>query len=67
MHRSIKMAGKVDTIVVASGNGVFADAGRLIQSKGTKFECCTFRQRVNKELLQVVDAYHSLNQENLHR
>ena len=40
----IKMAGKVDTIVVASGNGVFADAGRLIQSKGTRFDCCTFRQ-----------------------
>jgi len=61
----IKMAGKVDTIVVASGNGVFVDAARLIKSNGTKFECCTFRRSVSKELLQVADAYHFLNQEHL--
>jgi len=63
----LKAAGKVDTIVVASGNGVFADVAPMIQARGTKFECCSFRQSVSKELLQAVDAYHFLDQEDIYQ
>jgi uncharacterized LabA/DUF88 family protein len=62
----LRIADKVDVIVVVSGNGVFADVAPLIQAKGVKFECCSFKESMSDHLISAVDQYHILTEEHLY-
>lgn len=62
----LAVADKVDAIVLASGNGVFADMAPLLQAKGVKFECCAFYEAFRDELRGVVDYYRILSEEHLY-
>lgn len=63
----LRIADKVDTIIVVSGNGVFADVAPLIQAKGVKFECCAFRESMSDVLIRAVDQYHLLGEDHLYQ
>jgi len=62
----VAMADRVDAIVLASGNGVFADMAPLIKAKGVRFECCAFYQAFSEELRRTVDSYRVLGEEHLY-
>ena len=63
----VRAAEKVDVVIVVSGNGVFADAAPMIQSKGAKFECCAFRESMSDLLIRAVDQYHVLTEDHLYK
>jgi len=63
----VRMAGKVDVILIVSGNGVFADVVPLLQAKGSKVECCSFSESLADQLRWSVDRYHLLNETHLYR
>ena len=63
----LRIADKVDVIIVVSGNGVFADVAPLIQAKGVKFECCAFRESMSDVLIRSVDQYHLLSEDHLYQ
>ena len=63
----LRIADKVDTIIVVSGNGVFADIAPLIRAKGVKFECCAFRESMSDLLIRAVDQYHLLSEDHLYQ
>ena len=62
----LRVADRVDVIIVVSGNGVFADVAPLIQAKGVKFECCAFRESMSDLLIRAVDQYHLLSEDHLY-
>ncbi len=63
----VRMAGKVDVILIVSGNGVFADVVPILRSKGSKVECCSFSESLADLLRWSVDRYHLLNESHLYR
>ncbi|HJM38784.1 MAG TPA: NYN domain-containing protein [Planctomycetota bacterium] len=62
----LKIADKVDAIVAVSGNGVFSDVAEIIKAKGTRFECCAFRDSMSDLLVRSVDQHHLLSEEHLY-
>ncbi|MDP6849815.1 MAG: NYN domain-containing protein [Planctomycetota bacterium] len=62
----IKIADKVDAIIAVSGNGVFSDVAEIIRAKGTRFECCAFRESMSDLLVRSVDQYHLLSEDHLY-
>jgi uncharacterized LabA/DUF88 family protein len=62
----LRVAEKVDVIIVVSGNGVFADVADAVRAKGCKFECCAFRESLSDVLQRAVDQYHMLSEEHLY-
>ena len=64
--KMLKIAEKVDVIIVVSGNGVFADVAPLIRDKGVKFECCSFKDSMSEVLIEAVDQYHFLTEDHLY-
>ncbi|PCJ54440.1 MAG: hypothetical protein COA70_04770 [Planctomycetota bacterium] len=63
----LRIAEKVDVVILASGNGAFADMIPLIQAKGVRVECCAFKGSVGWHLENMVDQCHFLTQEHLYR
>ncbi|HEX9795250.1 MAG TPA: NYN domain-containing protein [Planctomycetota bacterium] len=63
----LRIAEKVDVIIIVSGNGVFADIVPMLQAKGVKVECCAFRESMSEVLGRSVDQYHALSAEHLYR
>ncbi|MFQ5748616.1 MAG: NYN domain-containing protein [Planctomycetota bacterium] len=63
----VRAAGKVDVILIVSGNGVFADVVPILQAKGSKVECCSFAESLADLLRWSVDRYHLLNESHLYR
>jgi len=59
----LRLAEKVDVIIVVSGNGVFADIAPMVRAKGCKFECCAFRESMSDLLVRAVDQYHNRSQD----
>ena len=62
----LRIADKVDVIIIVSGNGVFADVAPLIKARGVKFECCAFRESMSDLLIRAVDHYHFLGEDHLY-
>lgn len=62
----LRIAGKVDAVVIVSGNGVFADIVPTLQEQGVKVECCAFKESMSDLLLRSVDQYHLLGEEHLY-
>lgn len=62
----LRMAGKVDSIIIVSGNGVFADIVPTLQEQGVKVECCAFKESMSDLLARAVDQYHLLGEEHLY-
>ncbi|KAA3612795.1 MAG: NYN domain-containing protein [Planctomycetota bacterium] len=63
----LRIADKVDVIIIVSGNGVFADVVPLLQTQGVKVECCAFRESMSDLLIRAVDHYHILSEEHLYK
>jgi len=63
----IRMADKVDVVIIVSGNGVFADVVPLLKTRGVKVECCAFRESMSDQLMRSVDQYHLLTEDHLYR
>ena len=62
----IRVANQVDSIVIVSGNGVFADVVPHLQAKGIKVECCAFKDSLSDVLGRQVDQYHLLDDQHLY-
>jgi uncharacterized LabA/DUF88 family protein len=62
----LTIADKVDTIIIVSGNGVFADLVPALRAKGVKVEACAFRESMSDLLQRAVDQYHLLGEEHLY-
>jgi len=62
----LRIAEKVDSIIIVSGNGVFADIVPMLQAKGVKVECCAFKESMSDLLVRSVDQYHLLGEEHLY-
>ena len=62
----LRIADKVDSIIIVSGNGVFADIVPALQAKGVKVECCAFKESMSDLLGRAVDQYHLLGEEHLY-
>lgn len=62
----LTIADKVDTIIIVSGNGVFADLVPALRAKGVKVEACAFRESMSDLLQRAVDQYHFLGEEHLY-
>ncbi len=62
----LRIADKVDVIIIVSGNGVFADIVPTLRAKGVKVEACAFRESMSDVLLRAVDQYHLLGEEHLY-
>jgi uncharacterized LabA/DUF88 family protein len=60
------MADKVESIIIVSGNGMFADVIPALKAKGVKVEACAFRESMSDTLRNAVDWYHLLGEEHLH-
>ena len=63
----MRVADRVDSIIIVSGNGVFADVVPTLQAKGVKVECCAFRESMSDLLLRAVDQYHLLSEDHLYQ
>lgn len=63
----LRVAEKVDVVIVVSGNGVFADVAPLLQARGVKFEACAFRESLSDVLARAVDQYHILSEDHLYK
>ena len=62
----LRIANQVDSIVIVSGNGVFADVVPHLQAKGIKVECCAFKDSLSDVLGDQVDQYHLLDDQHLY-
>lgn len=62
----LTIADKVDSVIIVSGNGVFADAVPALRAKGVKVEACAFRESMSDLLQRAVDQYHLLGEEHLY-
>lgn len=62
----LRIAEKVDVIIIVSGNGVFADLVPTLRAKGVKVEACAFRESMSDLLQRAVDQYHLLGEEHLY-
>ena len=62
----LRIADKVDSIIIVSGNGVFADIVPVLQARGVKVECCAFKESMSDLLIRNVDQYHVLGEEHLY-
>lgn len=61
---AIKLADKVDAIVLCSGDGDFAPLVEYLRGvKGCLVEVVSFRETTSSKLLEVVDGYTDLSQE----
>jgi len=59
---SIADSGKVDVIVLMSGDGDFIDLVSFLKAKGLKVEIVSFRSITAKELIQTADEYIDLEE-----
>jgi uncharacterized LabA/DUF88 family protein len=62
----LRIADKVDVIMIVSGNGVFADLVPTLRAKGVRVEACAFRESMSDLLLRAVDQYHLISEEHLY-
>jgi uncharacterized LabA/DUF88 family protein len=62
----ITAAKKVDTLIIVSGNGVFADVIPFLKAQGCKVEACAFRESLSDVLREAVDWFHLLGEEHLY-
>jgi uncharacterized LabA/DUF88 family protein len=63
----MSIASKVDTIIIVSGNGVFADVIPTLKGMGCVVEACAFRESLSDVLREAVDWYHLLSEEHLYQ
>lgn len=62
----LRIAPKVDVIIIVSGNGAYADIVPTLRATGVKVEACAFRESMSDLLLRAVDQYHLLTEEHLY-
>lgn len=58
---TIRMAPKVDTIVLVSGDGDFADLAVYLKGMGCRVEVAGFEKTTSSRLLEVADYYMPLD------
>jgi len=60
---AIRLAGKLDTVVIASGDGDFVPLVEYLQNLGTQVEVISFSKSASSKLLEVVDDFTDLCEE----
>jgi uncharacterized LabA/DUF88 family protein len=58
---TIRMASKVDTIVLVSGDGDFADLVIYLQGLGCRVEVVGFEKTTSSRLLDVADSFEAID------
>lgn len=58
----IRMAPKLDTIVLVSGDGDFCDLVKFVKSMGCRVEVMSFRKTASKLLIDEADEFISLDE-----
>lgn len=62
----LRIAPRVDVIIIVSGNGAYADVVPALRATGVKVEACAFRESMSDLLLRAVDQYHLLTEDHLY-
>ena len=57
----MSMLGRVDTIVLVSGDGDFTHLAQYVQNHGCRFEVMSFRETTSSQLVEVADRYTNLS------
>ena len=60
---AIRLAGKLDTVVIASGDGDFVPLVEFLQNLGTQVEVISFSKSASAKLLDVADDFTDLCEE----
>ncbi len=60
----IRLTEKVDTVVLASGDGDFLEVVRYCQSRGVRVEIMAFEKTTNAKILEEVDHFTDLGDQN---
>ena len=61
---AVRLANKVDTVVLVSGDGDFAELLRYLKSHGCRTEVIAFAQTTSKFLKEETDAFFDLSKNN---
>jgi len=59
-----RMAPKLDTVVLVSGDGDFTDLVQYLRSRGCRVEVMAFRKSASAKLIAEADEFHDLDGEN---
>lgn len=60
---AIRLAGKIDTVVLASGDGDFVPMVEYLQNLGTQVEVISFGRSASAKLLESVDDFTDLDED----
>lgn len=60
----IRLTEKVDTVVLASGDGDFLEVVRYCQSRGVRVEIMAFEKTTNAKIMEEVDHFTDLGDQN---
>ena len=58
---AIRMAPKLDTVVLVSGDGDFTDLVHYLNSQGCRVEVMAFRRSASSKLIDACDHFHDLD------
>ncbi len=60
---AVRMAPKLDTVVLVSGDGDFIDLVKYLQSQGCRVEVMAFGKSTSSKLIDEADSFHDLDGE----
>lgn len=60
---AVRMASKVDAIVIATGDGDFVPLVEYVRSNGTQIECIAFGRSSSARLKEVVDDFTDMDED----
>lgn len=63
----IRLSGRLDVAVIASGDGDFAAAIRAVQERGVRVEVTGVRESTSRDLIEVADVFLPLLEDDLPR
>ena len=60
---AVRMASKVDAIVIATGDGDFIPLAEYVRSHGTQIECISFKRSSSARLIETVDDFIDMDED----
>ncbi|MFH1403450.1 MAG: NYN domain-containing protein [Candidatus Altiarchaeota archaeon] len=58
---AVRMASKLDAVVIISGDGDFIDLVQYLRSQGCRVEVMSFRKTTSNKLIETADYFHDLD------
>ncbi len=58
---AVRLAPKLDAVVLVSGDGDFTDLVRYLNSQGCRVEVMAFRKSTSSHLIEAADFFHDLD------